>query len=135
MTMIATVIAFLRGNWKAIVLALLLAPAVYLLGQCSGVKTGRQQMQHAIDVANTKALEQQQRAATRAANQRLTDTIAVNHQEQELRNAIASTPDSAPDATRIALGCERLRRANSGHPTNLPAVCRPGRGVQAGAAP
>lgn len=124
---------FLRANWKALALALLSAPAIYLLGQCSGIKTGRAQMQHAVDVANTKVLQQQQRADTLAANQRLTDTIAVNHQEQELRNAIASTSDTTPDAVRIALGCERLRRANGSHQAALPAVCRPGRGVQAGA--
>lgn len=128
-------IPFLLANWKAIVLALLLAPAAFLLGQCSGIKTGRGQMQHAVDVANVAALQQKNRADTLASAQRLTDTIAVNHQEQELRNAIQSTPDSAPDATRIALGCERLRRANSGHPAAIPAICGPGRGVRAGATP
>lgn len=128
-TILTSAIAFLRGNWKAIVTVLLLVPAIYLLGQCSGIKTGRAQMQHAIDVANTKALEAQHHADALAANQRLTDTIAVNHQEQELRNVVASTPDSAPDAARIALGCQRLRDAHGGRAADLPAVCRSGGGA------
>jgi hypothetical protein len=132
-TILTSTIAFVRGNWKAIVAALLLAPSIYLLGQCSGIKTGRAQMQHAIDVANVKALEAQHRADTLASNQRLADTLTVNHQTEALRDAIATTPDTAPDAIRIALSCARLRA--SGQDTAHIAACgRPGGGVQAGAA-
>ena len=79
-----------------------------------------------IDAANKAHLEQKARADQLAADQRLTDTIAVNRQEQELRDAIASTPDTAPDAVRIRLGCERLRRSHGAGSAALPAVCRSG---------
>lgn len=81
----------------------------------------------ALAKANHDFLEQKARADDLAARQRLTDTIAVTQRERELRDAIASTPDTAPDAVRIRLGCERLRRAaGSAHTANLPAVCRSG---------
>ena len=83
---------------------------------------GVRHMQAEIDRANRQFLQQKARADELAANQRLTDTIAVNRQEQELRDAIAETPDSAPDHVRIRLGCERLRRAGT-DTTRIPA-CR-----------
>lgn len=130
--MIETAKAFLRNNWRIIVAILVLLPSTFLLGECDGRKVGREQMQHAIDEANTKALAAQHRADTLAANQRLTDALTVNHQTEVLRNAIASTPDTAPDAVRIALGCARLRA--SGQDTAHIAACgRPRGGVQAGA--
>jgi hypothetical protein len=120
--------------WK-IALAVVAAVSLsFTLGQCSGKKAGRQEMRTAVAEANTKALEQARRADTLAATQRITDTVAVSTREKELRDAIASTPDSQPDAARIALGCARLRGANGGSSANLPAVCRSGSGTQAGPA-
>ena len=87
----------------------------------------------AIAKANHDFLEQKARADRLAADQRITDTIAVSRREGELRNAIASTPDSAPDAVRISLGCARLRQsgAYSSNPAALPAACRSSGGAQA----
>lgn len=117
--------------WKAIVGAVLGALLIWPVAQCSGKKIGVQQMQLAVANANTKALEQKNRADALAAAQRITDTIAVSAREKALRDAIASTPDSAPDAVRIRLGCERLRHANGSNQATLPAACRPSSGAQA----
>lgn len=88
----------------------------------AGVKDERDRAELALAQANQRFLEQKARADQLAADQRLADTVAVNRQEQELLNAIADTPDSAPDATRVQLGCERLRRA--GRDTSGIAACR-----------
>lgn len=131
--MIETVKAFLSGNWQILVAVIVLLPSVFALGECDGRSVGRGQMQHAIDTANTKALQQQQRADTLASAQRITDALAVNHSTEVLRNAIASTPDTAPDAVRVQLGCARLR-ASGQDTTHIAACGRPGGGAQAGAA-
>jgi hypothetical protein len=62
-----------------------------------------------------------------AAEERQADTAATVKLEKELVDAIASVPDTQPDTVRIALGCERLRRAGRLY-TDLPLVCRPGTG-------
>jgi hypothetical protein len=49
-------------------------------------------------------------ANDRAADQRANDTITLNAQAQETRDAIHAAPDQAPAPTSLALGCERLRR-------------------------
>lgn len=118
--------SFIGIWWKAALGFILAAPLFFMLGQCDGKKIGRQQMRTAIAEANTRFLDQKARADALAADRRLDDTITVNRHEQELRNAIASTPDSAPDAARIALGCARLR-ANGTSEAAIPTVCRPRR--------
>jgi hypothetical protein len=111
---------------RIVVVALIVAAITTPLAYCEGKSAGRAQMQLAIEQANTRFLTQKARADALAADQRITDTIAVNRQEEELRDAIASTPDSAPDAVRVQLGCARLR-ANGTSPADLPAVCGPSR--------
>lgn len=128
--MFTNVIAFVTTWWKvglAVFTALILS---YNVGSCQGRRDGRQQMQSAIDRANTRALQEKARADELAANQRITDTIAVNRQEEALRNAIASTPDSQPDAVRIALGCQRLRAAGT-DTARIPACSGSGSRTQA----
>ena len=134
MTALLPIIAFAKTWWKAIVGVIVVAPLIFFLGQCRGEKIGRLGMEAAIARANAETLKQTNRANEAAAKQRLTDMIAVNRQEQELINAIAATPDSAPDAVRIRLGCERLRRADGARSAPLPAACGPGGGAQAGPA-
>jgi len=46
-----------------------------------------------------------------AAEERQADTAAVEQAEEDLIDAIAKVPDTQPDAVRVRLGCERLRRA------------------------
>lgn len=88
----------------------------------AGVHDERARAELALEQANRRFLEQKARADQLAADRRLADTVAVNRQEKELLDAIEDTPDSAPDATRVALGCERLRRA--GRDTSRIAACR-----------
>lgn len=121
--MIEKALAFVTTWWKVGLAVLAACSLCFMLGECDGRKVGRGQMQHAIDQANLKAQQLQHRADELTAQQRLTDTIAVSRQEEALRNAVASTPDSAPDAARIALGCQRLLAAGS-RAADLPAACR-----------
>ena len=108
-----TILTFLGQWWRQIVTALVLVPSVFLLGQCHGEKIGRQQVQHAVDVANARALQQQQRADALAANQRLTDQRASDTLERNLANAVANRPDSVPTARRLARACAQLRDQGS----------------------
>lgn len=100
--------------------------SLYLWGN-SRYNAGVEHMQAEIAKANERYLAEKARADEAAAAQRITDTIAVSRREGELRDAIAATPDTAPDAVRIQLGCERLRRSAGGNSTSLPSVCRSGR--------
>ncbi len=107
-------------------LAILLAlGALWGWGQMryrAGVHDERVRAELALEQANRRFLEQKARADQLAADQRLADTVAVNRQEQELLDAIDDTPDSAPDAVRVRLGCERLRQA--GRDPSRIAACR-----------
>lgn len=104
------------------VAALLVLGALWGWGQArynAGVRDENVRAELALAEANQRFLEQKARADELAANQRLTDTIAVNRQEEELLDAIADTPDEAPDAVRVRLGCARLQREGrdtSGYP-------------------
>lgn len=95
------------------------------LSYCQGRSDGAANWQLKLEKANRDFLEQKARADALAADQRLTDTIAVSDLEKGLRDAIADTPDTAPDATRIRLGCERLRRAGQ-DTSRIPACGRSG---------
>ena len=121
----ATALAFATRWWKLALGIVLGAVLCFPLAQCRGERIGKQKMQLAIEQANTRFLTQKARADELASQQRITDTIAVNEQEEELRDAIADTPDTAPDAVRVQLGCARLRAADRGE-ADLPAVCRSG---------
>lgn len=119
-----SIIAFAAQWWKfglAVLAAVLFS---YQLGSCHGYTSGKRSMEAALAKANADYLRQKALADEAAAQQRITDTIAVNQQEQELRDAIATTPDTQPDAVRIRLGCQRLR-ASGASPASLPAACRP----------
>lgn len=117
-----TIPAFAFQWWKLGVGVILGALLCFPLAQCRGEKIGKQKMELAIEKANTKALQEKARADDLASKQRLTDTIAVNRQEKELRDVVATIPDETPDRVRIALGCERLRR--SGQSTAGIPACR-----------
>lgn len=60
---------------------------------------------------NAETLERKVDADSNASEQRRDDDATIARQEKELHDAVAKVPDSAPDAVRIKLGCERLRRA------------------------
>lgn len=92
------------------------------LGYCKGHSAGRAQMELALAKANELALQEKGRADGLAAERRLQDTMSINRNEEALRDAIAATPDSAPDAVRVRLACARLRA--SGQDTARIPSCR-----------
>lgn len=73
--------------------------------------------------ANAAVIAKTTPANDRAANQRATDTIALNTQAQETRDAIHATPDSAPGPSSVMLGCNRLRRQGK-NLASVPACAR-----------
>lgn len=123
---LAAVMSFGASWWKAAVGFVIAAPLFFLLGQCDGRKTERKVQAAARAEANVEALKTNSRATEKAAAERVTDATEVAANEKELIDAIADTPDTAPDAVRVALGCQRLR-AQGTDPADLPAACRPGR--------
>jgi hypothetical protein len=118
-------------QWAPVVLLLLL-PAAFLLGQCHGEKAANAKNDAARAAANVETIQKDGNAKEVAANERLTDQTLNDEHKKELLDAIQSAPDSAPDASRVAFGCERLRQTGRAE-ASLPAVCRPQGGVQAGA--
>lgn len=118
--------AFVLSWWKAALGFLIAAPMFFLLGQCDGEKNERARADAARAEANVQAMKTNQRATDVAATERINDALTVVRHEEELIDAIQSTPDTEPDSVRVALGCQRLR-AQGANPANLPASCGPSR--------
>lgn len=120
--------------WVTIALKILpwalLAP-LFLLGQCSGARNANAKNQAARAVANVAIVQQDGSAKEVSAAERVTDKVLVDANHKELIDAIQQAPDSAPDASRVAFGCARLRQSGRDE-ASLPLVCRPAGGVQAG---
>ncbi len=106
-------------SWAA--LAAILGLALWWL-RADAYSDGINAMKRELVEANVRFLKEKARADSAAADRRIADTVAVNKTESELINAIETVPDSAPDAVRIKLGCEQLRRSGV-DTTRLPA-CR-----------
>lgn len=96
----------------------LLAPC-FLLGQCSGARNERAKVALAIEKANTKALETDATANDHASSTRVEDAVQNANTKKDLYDAIAKVPDSVPGPARVALGCQRLRKAGK----EVPEVC------------
>lgn len=127
--MIAGLIAMPKGlvEWGRLLLAFVLGAALTApLAYCKGEKAAQAQAAAARAEANVEAMKTNAAATEQAAEERLADAVTVTKQEEELIDAIQSTPDSAPDAVRVALGCQRLR-AQGADPATLPAACGPRR--------
>lgn len=126
--MIRKLIEWVTGNLSLVLGGIALLAAVASLSYCQGRSDGRLAADNARLQANVEAQARDAVAASQAADERLDDTIEVRNLEEELRDAIEDIPDSVPDLTAIALGCERLRRAGT-DTTTIPACSRPeGRG-------
>lgn len=132
-----TIWALVKRWWPQ---ALVIGGAVALLVAVLWVKGQRDDARRERDAARTElsqakadlALMRTDAAAKeRAAVERGTDTAAVAAQTKELTDAIKTVPDTAPDAVRVALGCQRLRQAGRTPDADLPAVCRSGDGTEA----
>lgn len=113
--------------WAGIALKILpwalLAPA-FLLGQCSGARNERAKLALAVEKDNTKALEIDATASTKASETRVEDAVKNANMKKELYDEIAKVPDSVPGPARIALGCKRLLQHGTRKEADLPPVCR-----------
>ena len=123
--LLLTAKTFLQGNWKIILGAVLLAPLVFLLGQCSGARNERAKLELAVEKDNTKALEVDATANDHASAARVDDAVKNTNMKKELYDEIAKVPDSVPGPARVALGCQRLLQHGARKEADLPAVCRP----------
>jgi hypothetical protein len=124
--------AWLSALPQIVVVLLVTLPLTFLLGQCDGKHSERARNDAARAAANVETIQKDGNAKEIAANERLTDQALNDEHKKELLDAIQSAPDSAPDASRVAFGCQRLRAAGRDE-ASLPSVCRPESGTQAGA--
>lgn len=108
--------------WASVALKMLpwalLAPT-FLLGQCSGARNERAKLELAVEKSNTKALEVDATANDHASAARVDDAVKNTNMKKELYDEIAKVPDSVPGPARVALGCQRLRKAGK----EVPEVC------------
>lgn len=94
------------------------------LGYCKGMQHANQRRDAELALANKVAQDRAITVADQAANERVADAIAEAREERKLTDAIADTPDTAPDAVRVQLGCQRLRSQGTAD-ADLPAGCGP----------
>lgn len=94
------------------------------LGYCKGYEAAKSKAVSELALANVTAVTTARGADDVAAVERLGDALANAKQHEDLTDAISEVPDSAPDAVRVALGCQRLRATGRAEAT-LPAACRP----------
>lgn len=119
---IATAKAFL-GQWgRTILIVFVAATLSFTLGYCKGKSSAKAQHEVALAKANAKALDVNMVASEAAAAARVDDALLVDHIQKELSDAIEKTPDTAPDAVRVQLGCARLRA--QGTDTTAVSACR-----------
>lgn len=101
------------ASWGAIIL---LAVAILAIGKCTYDR--RLIADHDAKVTQ-KTLAIDTKAKDKAADQRVTDTLAIDAAQKGRDNEIAKAPAARPDDARNRLNCERLRRAGkdtSGYP-------------------
>lgn len=110
---LASVVAFGRAltprAWLAIAVAAAVVAVLALTwfgGRSAGVDATRADSQR----AQAGAQRQADRAEDRAAQERTTDSRAVEDQREDLTHAVAPFPDIRPSDRRRALNCARLQR-------------------------
>lgn len=107
----------------AIIVGLIVFGLTLPLGYCKGYDAAQTKHEAARALANSKALQMDAAAGTQASEERVADALVVEENEEELLDAIAEVPDTAPDAVRVRLGCERLR-AQGTDTTAIPSCLR-----------
>ncbi len=125
----AAVFALAKANWKAALGLAIGAALTWPVASCvahrDGVRDGRAEMRAAFQKSLADAAVRNAATHQAAAERQLADERAIDQQEKGLRDAIRDVPDESPDAVRVRLNCERLRRTDPG--AELPATCRSGR--------
>ena len=114
---------FFNKNARILIGATVACLLCLTLGYCRGRSDANAHCEAARALANTKALETNAVASDKAATAQVKDALRIKAHEEDLTNAISQVPDTAPDAVRVQLGCQRLR-AQGTDPATLPAVCR-----------
>lgn len=89
---LARAVPFARSWWKAALGALVIFPAAFLLGQCSGASNER--ARQAVREAKAERVDAKAREA--AAGERVTDRVKVETAREEQINATQNLPDGAP---------------------------------------
>ena len=113
---------YLQRTWQTLAVSALLILAALTLGYLKGSATARAKADAERAAANVVAITTARNADEVAAVERVDAALTIAEQKEDLTDAIASTPDTAPDAVRVALGCERLRQAGT-LDADLPAPC------------
>lgn len=125
--MLADIIPAVAGARSAILTGVAAVALCLPLGYCKGYKAAKSKAAAELALANVAVLQKTKTADDAAAVERVNDALASAQTEQRMTDAISDTPDTAPDAVRVQLGCQRLRE-QGGAEADLPAVCRPGGG-------
>ena len=113
---------YLQRTWQTLAVSAALILAALTLGYAKGSSAARAKADAERAAANVVAITTARNADEVAAVERVDAALTIAKQKEDLTDAIASTPDTAPDAVRVALGCERLRQAGT-LDADLPAVC------------
>jgi len=116
------IVAYLQRTWQTLAVSALLILAALTLGYAKGSSAARAKADAERATANVVATTTARNADEVAAVERVDAALTIAKQKEDLTNAIASTPDTAPDAVRVALGCERLRQAGA-LDAGVPAIC------------
>lgn len=117
-----TIFGRLIPRWVVIAVGIAAIAAVcILLAYCTGRHDGKSGLQHQIDNANIKAQDTNLNAIANSTEDRSISDAQLLEKKKELIDAVNKTPDTLPSATRIAVGCERLRRQGT-DTTTIP-VC------------
>ncbi len=131
----------LSGIWASIVAAktaIIVGIIAFSIGAIGGYLKGYDAASNSAKaeraLANVAVLDKALETGEIAAAEQMIDAQDVALQEKELTDAIADTPDTAPDAVRVQLGCQRLRSAGT-READLPAQCRPESRIGSEAAP
>lgn len=101
------------ASWAALAALVI---AILAIGKCTYDR--RLIADHDAKVTQ-KTLTTDTKAKDKAADQRVTDTLAIDAAQKGRDNEIAKAPAARPDDARNRLNCERLRRAGkdtSGYP-------------------
>lgn len=113
----AAILSIARRYWPQVLVAIgiagLLVSVFWIKGQRDAARRDRDAARTELSQAKADlALARTDAAAKeRASVERQADVATVAAQTKELTDAIKTVPDTQPDAVRVALGCERLRRA------------------------
>ena len=120
---ISDAIVAVKGAKQAILTGFAVAGLCLPIGYCAGRQAERHANDAARALANVEAMETAEQAGDAAAEDRVNDALNGERLKQELIDAISEVADSQPDAVRVALGCERLRKQGTSG-ADLPEVCR-----------